>query len=325
MTPDSDGVVSNGFISITMPAEAAGTYLAYSYEDDINIYDKESNEAGFGGFTFGVAATEDYSKYSDGSTKIGELTEKDGKLYHIVLSFPTDVQWDITKNDEMPESYGSLYNNAREIASTVASVNGGTYVDGAGTKGEEIYGDLLKEIKGKIESAKDADELKSADLSPVYYELTQGDAPKDPMKTIGYCCADFNLDGVDEMVIGDIESKEVYDIFAAKDGKATHVISGNLKDYYKVYGTVVAEYMSESEGVNIIHTYCLFANSDELLSQYSIKTDETEGVTSRWSISYDNGESWEALTEEDYEQDLSNIESFSSDTPLNFTAIGELN
>ena len=31
-------------------------------------------------------------------------------IYDIVLDFPTDVQWDVTKG-EMPESYGKLYHS----------------------------------------------------------------------------------------------------------------------------------------------------------------------------------------------------------------------
>ncbi len=62
ITPDADGKVSNGTISIQMPADAAGTYLAYNYNGDINIYDKESAEGGFGGYIFGVCMTDDYAQ-----------------------------------------------------------------------------------------------------------------------------------------------------------------------------------------------------------------------------------------------------------------------
>ncbi len=324
LTPDDNGVVSNGFISITMPEECSGTYLAYTYEDDINIYDKASYEAGFGGFIFGVCATDDYAEYGGMRTKIGELTESDGELYHILISYPSDVQWDYTKGEEMPESYKAIYDNAREIASTVASVNGGTYADGAGTKGEEIYADCLKNVVEKIKNAKDASELEDEDLSPVYFAMTQEDDPKDPMEDIGFCYTDFNLDGVDEMVIGDMESKEIYDIYGYADGEAIHVISGTWRDYYKVYGSVLAEYVSEGAGVSVINTYSLDPNSDELMPQYSLKLDETEDAENKWSVSYDDGDTWEALTEEDYEQRLSNIEDFSSDKPLTFTKLGEI-
>lgn len=324
LTPDDNGVISNGFITITMPSEYKGTYLAYNYENDINIYDKASNEAGYGGFIFGVSAADDYAKYGGMRTKIGELTEKNGKLYHILISYPSEVQWDYTKSEEMPESYKAINDKVREIASTVTSADGGTYVDGAGTKGEDIYGALVKDIKGKIENAKDAGELEAENLSAVYYAMTQGDEAKDPMESIGISYVDFNLDGVDEMLIGDVESKEIYDIFASVDGEPAHVISGSWRDYYKVYGPVLAEYTHEGADVGVISTYSLLPNSTELSSQYSIKIDETEGAENKWSVSYDDGDNWEALTEEDYKQRLSNIEDFTSDKPITFTKLGDI-
>lgn len=318
LTPDDNGVISNGFITITMPKEYEGKYLAYGNGTDINIYDRESNEAGFGGFAFGISVTDEFSEYGGMRTKIGELTESDGKLYHILLSYPSDVQWDYVNNKDMPETYGGLYENAREIASSITSADGGSYEDGAGTRGEDIYGDLVKEIADKIENAGSAEELEAGNLSPVYYEV------KDPLETMGFCYTDFNLDGVDEMVIGDVETKEIYDVFAAIDGKAAHVISGNPEDYFKVYGSTLAEYTSDSDGGNVIRTHDLLPNSDELFFQYALKSNETEGSGDKWSVSYDGGSSWEALTEEDYRQRLSNIEDFASDKPVEFIRLEEI-
>lgn len=306
--PDENGKISNGFMSITMPADLAGTYIAFVKDDEINIYDKESYDAGFGGFVFGVCSTDDYAQYGGMRTKIGELTDKDGKVYHILLSESSDVQWDYTKAEEMPASYKALFDQKREIASTVESEDGGTYVDGAGTKGEEIYGDLVKEIIEEIKNAKDSNELESEDLSPVYYAMTQGANPQDPMEAIGVAYTDFNLDGVDEMVMGEIENGQVYDIFSSVNGKGTHVVSGHWRDYYKIFGSVVAEYTSEGAGVSVISTYDVLPNSTEMFPQYSIKLDESEGAQYKWSVSYDNGDTWEELSEEDYNIRLSNIE-----------------
>ena len=324
LTIGDDGKVSNGTISITMPKELAGTYLAYCYENDINIYDKECNEAGYGGFAFGVCLTDDYGEYGGMRTKIGELTDADGKVFHVLISYPSDVQWDYTKSDEMPASYEALYDGGRDIiGKTLESEKGGKYVDGAGTKGAELYGDYAKEITEKIKSAKDANELEAQDLSPVYYAMTQGDEPKDPMKDIGVAYADFNVDGVDEMVIGDIKSGEIYDIYASVDGKPAHVISGHWRDYYKVFGPILAEYVSEGAGVSVIHSYALNPNSTELNEQYSLKMDETDGAKDKWAVSYDKGETWEGMTEEEYKQRLSNIEEFPTEEKLTFKALGE--
>ncbi len=325
LTPSEDGTVSNSLFSITMPADTAGTYLAFtSNENDISIYDKEASEGGFGGFAFQVCATDTFENFGGMKTKIGELTDADGKLYHVYISYPSDVQWDYTKSDGAPATYHALYDNARDIAATMQSVNGGTYVDGAGTKGEEIYADYVKEIISTIENAKDATELEAANLSPEYYAMTQGDAAKDPMEAMGVCYTDINWDGVDEMVIGDMDSKVIYDIFAIVNDKPDHVISGYSNDYFKVYGHVLAQYTREEADVSTITTYELIPNTSELFPQYSIKLDETADAKNKWSVSYDEGTTWEELTEEDYNIRLSNIEDFPAETEPTYTALSKM-
>lgn len=321
--PDANGKISNGFMSITMPKDLEGTYVAYTMDGEINIYDKESKDAGFGGFVFGVCVTDDYAQYGGMRKKIGELKDKDGQLYHVLLALPSDVQWDYTKSEEMPATYKAISDRDREIAATLEPDQGGEYVDGGGTKGEEIYGDLLKEIVNDIQNAKDSNELEEKNLSPVYYAMTQGANPQDPMKDIGVSYTDFNLDGVDEMVLCEIENGQVYDIFGSVDGKPAHVISGNWRDYFKVYGSVIAEYTTEGAGVSIISVYDLLPNSTELFPQYSIKLDETDGAEFKWSVSYEE-DKWEELSEEDYKQRLSNIEFTSEDEKAEYTALGNL-
>lgn len=325
VTPDENGVVSNGFMTITMPEKFAGTYLVYARDGEINVYDKESNEKGFGGFVFGICVTDDYSQYGGMRKKIGELTDKDGQLYHVLLSVPSDVQWDYTaEGGDMPAAYKALSDADREIAATLQPVEGGEYVDGAGTKGEEIYGELAKEIAENIKNAKDATELEEKQLSSVYFAMTQGDTPKDPMTAFGVSYGDYNIDGVDEMVVADMESGEVYDIFASVNGKPAHVASGYFRDYYKVCGYAFAEYVSEGAGVSVINVYDLLPNSTEMLSQYSVKLDETEGAEQKYAVSYDEGKTWEDLTEEDYKQRVSNIEYVGDWEGLKFTALGDV-
>lgn len=325
LTPNKNGVVSNGRISITMPAEYEGTYLATSFENSISIYDKASSEAGFGGFIFNVCTTDSYENLGGMKTKIGELTDGDGKLYQVYISYPSDVQWDYTTGEEMPESYAAIYDNAREIAATLQPVNGGTYADGAGTKGEDIFGDYVKEIIATIKNAKDANELEAADLSPMYYSITQGNEAKDPMEAIGVCYADINADGIDEMVIGDMETNDIYDVYTSVDGKPAHVVSGYNRDYFKIYSTGIVEYLLEGAGVTITNLYDIINNTTEMSPQVSLKVDETADSADMWSTSYDEGETWESLTEEDYKEYLSNLENMYDKEPHVFTALKDLN
>ncbi len=324
LTPDENGYVSNGFISIKMPVEYEGTYLATSFENSINIYDKASSDAGFGGFIFNVCATDSYENLGGMKTKIGELTDGDGKLYQVYISYPSDVQWDYTTGEEMPESYASIYNNASEIAATLQAVNGGTYADGAGTKGEDIFGDYVKEIITTIENAKDANELEAAELSPMYYSIAQGDEGKDPLEAIGVCYTDINVDGIDEMVLGDMETNEIYDIYTSVDGKPAHVVSGYNRDYYKIYSTGIVEYVLESAGVTVTNLFELINNTTEMFPQVSLKVDETADAENMWSTSYDEGETWESITEEDYKDYLSNLENMNDKEPHTFTALKDL-
>ncbi len=324
LTPDENGVVSNGFISITMPAECEGTYLATGFENSINIYDKASSEGGFGGFIFNVCATDSYENLGGMKTKIGELTDGDGKLYQVYISYPSDVQWDYTTGEEMPESYAAIYDNASEIAATLQAVNGGTYVDGAGTKGEDIFGDYVKEIITTIENAKDASELEAAELSPMYYSMTQGDEAKNPLEAVGVCYADINVDGIDEMVIGDIETNEIYDVYTSVDGKPAHVVSGYNRDYYKIYSTGIVEYVLESADVTVTNLFELINNTTEMFPQVSLKVDETADAENMWSTSYDEGETWDSITEEDYKEYLSNLENMNGKEPHTFTALKDL-
>ncbi|WP_026517411.1 hypothetical protein [Butyrivibrio sp. MC2021] len=320
ITPDENGKLSNGFFSITMPSELAGTYVAKDYEGEINIYEKESHEAGFGGFAFGVSTAKSYEEYGGMRTKIGQLTDADGTLYHVLLEFPSEIQWDYEK--EEPAAFAALYDRAREIAATVQSETGGNYVDGGGCKGEEIYGDLSKKVAELIKNATNADVLEAEDLSPVYYAITQEDEAKDPMETMGIAYSDFNLDGVDEMVIGDMETGEIYDIFGSIDGAPAHVATGYFRDYYKLYGSILTRYTSESAGVSVVSTYDLLPNSTELFQQFSLKTDETDATATKWFVSYDE-ENWEEMTEEDYKERLGYVETTTGDKKLSFKKLGE--
>ena len=131
---------ANELFSITIPDEFAGKVEYEITEDSISVYDKESKEAGFGGHAFTIRACDDMSEYGFIDKKIGELTTGEGDVYDMVLAYPTDVQYDpMTNNGQAPETFAKLYDGAAEIAKGLVSVDGGSYADGAGTKGEDLY------------------------------------------------------------------------------------------------------------------------------------------------------------------------------------------
>ena len=92
--------VKNRYFEITMPETVRGLYEDNIQKDRICIYDKASKKAGFGGFAFGIKVYKSPADHAvlPGSRKIGELTDKRGNLYDVVLKHPTDVQYDYTKS-----------------------------------------------------------------------------------------------------------------------------------------------------------------------------------------------------------------------------------
>lgn len=325
VAPDANSRISNGFFSITMPKDLEGTYTALCSDSDIEIYDKACRDAGFGGFVFGACITDDYSKYGGMRKKIGELTGKDGRFYHVLISEPSDVQWDYTKIDEPPATYKALMDQQDNVIGTLTADEGGSYTAGAGTKGADIYGDLVKDIISKIRNAKDSNELEAEDLSPVYYAMTQGANPRDPMKDIGAAYVDINLDGVDDMLVGDINSREIYDIYTSVNGKPAHVASGHWRDYYKVYNSFVSEYTLEGAGITTIYETSLLPNSTELFFQFAIRIDEGDEKNPRYYETYDmDKDEWEEVDKEEYDFRLSLIEEDSSSIVYDLTPLGEM-
>ena len=128
------GVVKNSLFSITIPEQFKGQYVTKIKKDKISVYDKESKKAGFGGFAFGIGAYKNPSEHATlpGGEKIGELADKKGTLYDIVLKYPTDVQYDYTKGVNPPDKYKSLYELGKNIE--IEGVRGKTYLKCQGTK-----------------------------------------------------------------------------------------------------------------------------------------------------------------------------------------------
>ena len=95
----TDTILRNRLFSISIPDSLQEIYTVKKGKDKISIYHKDSKDAGFGGFAFGIKAYKNPSDHAvlPGSKKLGELTDKKGTLYDVVLKHPTDVQYDYTK------------------------------------------------------------------------------------------------------------------------------------------------------------------------------------------------------------------------------------
>lgn len=309
LQPDADGVLSNGLFSITMPKDTEGIYVAYGTDDGIEICDKEAREDGYGGFVFSVQAYSEPEQYAGGlDVKIGEMTDPDGKIYDVTITHPTDLQWDIEKSDKEPETYAKLAGCEDEAVKSLKPDAGGEFVYGAGTKGEELYGDVIAQFVTAIKEGWDAQKLEDNDMSTVYFVITQTDDIVDPMKATGYAYMDLNADGIDELVTGDIEEAKtigtIYDIFTMVDRKPAHVVSGwDRNRYYVASGVLIVNEFSDSAASSGIVSYILTPNTTELFPQMGLKYDTTEDESKPWYISHSpETDEWESITEDDYNE-----------------------
>lgn len=301
-----NAVVKNKLFAINIPPEFKGFYSVKKEKDKISIYHTESKKAGFGGFAFGVKAYKNPADHAvlPGSKKIGELTDKRGVLYDIVLKHPTDVQYDYTKGVNAPEVYKPLYDLGEIV--NIKGINGSTFFKDQGMKGEDLYKDILKKHITAINEKWDSTKLEKEDMSYMYNIV-----PKDK---IGYAYYDVNADGIDELLIGEISQGNwkgvIYDIYTMVNRKPAHVISGGSRNRYYVCDDsfVCREYSSGAleSGVDV---YNLVENSVELFPQVSFKYDGYENPKNPYFISYSD-EVWENVSKQKFDERKKTFEKY---------------
>lgn len=292
--------ISNKLFSVTFPEELNGTYEVETTKDTISVFHTESKEAGFGGFAFGIKAYKKPASHAmlPGGVKIGELKRKRGRLYDIVLKYPTDVQYDYTKGPKAPETYMRLYNTGKGV--DIKGINGSKYYKNQGMKGEDLYKNILKKHITAMNEKWDSVKLERKNMSYMY-NLTD---------KVGYVYYDVNGDGIDELLIGEIAEGDwkgvIYDIYTMVDRKPKHVVSGGSRNRYYVCdnGFICNEYSSGAmeSGVRV---YNLVENSTELFPQVSFKYDGYTNPKNPWFLSYGaeiNKDDWENVSEKKYRE-----------------------
>lgn len=303
-----DTVLSTDLLTVTIPDEFKGKFQAKIDGNEIFVYDKASNEAGFGGFVFSVISNVDKGVVAGGMyTKIGEVETPTGEFYDVLTSGPSDVQWDYTTNEEMPEDYGKLYNSVSDILANIQGNNGATYMHGAGMKGEDLYEYTLSQYLTAFNEGWDANQFEEAGMSPEFYALIQYDGEK-AYDEMGFAYKDISNDGVDELLVGMIDDSDeasvVFDIYTMVDRQPTLVVSGTARDSYRgmEYGGVANFYSSGAmdSGVKV---YNITPGTNELFLQYGVKYDGYENEENPWfkdEASGDDEDKWVECTEEDY-------------------------
>ena len=306
---DQFKIIKNKLFSIDIPEELSGLYKKEVKKDRICLYDKASEKAGFGGFAFGIKAYKNPSDHAalPGSKKLGELTDKKGNLYDIVIKYPTDVQFDYTKSSKAPDSYKNLYDLGETV--NIQGVKGSIYFKNQGTKGEDLYKDVLKKHITAINEKWDAQKLENEDMSYMYYALRSNNKNNLPNK-IGYTYYDVNADGIEELLIGEIADGNwkgtIYDIYTMVDRKPQHVISGGARNRYYVCNDVfLCNEYSSGAGESGLRVYILLENSTILFPQVSFKYDSYKNPKNPWFLSYGNdinNDEWENVTKEVFKE-----------------------
>ena len=123
---DDNLEVSNGYYSFNMPEETKGTYSVENEENGIYIIEKISKRRNQGGFAFGVFMYKDPNEYADMEDvrKIGELSDKNGKVYDIVLCQPREIYYGNGKKIE--RNYRRIYDFAPNVE--IKGINGYKYI-----------------------------------------------------------------------------------------------------------------------------------------------------------------------------------------------------
>lgn len=293
-----DITIKNKLFSITMPNDTKGTFEKKVTNDTISIYHKDSKKAGFGGFTFGIKAYKNPADHATlpGGKKIGELTDKKGNLYDMVLKYPTDVQYDYIKSSEAPATFKRLYNYGDEV--NINGSKGSVYYKDQGTKGKDLYQEILKKHIIAINEKWDSTKLENENMSYMYNII--------PKEKIGYAYYDLNADGIEELLIGEIAEGNckgvIYDIYTMVNRRPKHVVSGGSRNrYFACDNTFVCNEYSSGADESGIRTYILVENSTELFPQVFFKYDGYENKKSPYFISYSD-KKWENVTEEYYKE-----------------------
>ena len=71
-------------------------------------------------------------------TKVGEYETSDAEFYDVCKSYASEVTYDYNL-PEAPEDFTKLYDATDDIIATATANNGGVFMYGAGTKGEDLY------------------------------------------------------------------------------------------------------------------------------------------------------------------------------------------
>lgn len=298
-TEAKDGIeVSSSLFKITLPESVKDSYSASVDANSIAIYHRQSQYDGFGGMAFTISAFNPPSSFEGyGYNKVGELNDADGNLYTITLGYPTEIQWD--PDGDVPDDYNKLYDLGLECVKTLEGINGATYKYAAGTKGEDLYGEIIEKYKTAAKENWSAAKYEENNMSPEFANIVHTDG----IDGIGIAYYDITKNGVDECFVGPIKNDlngAAYDIYKIVDGTPTHIVSGGPEDrFYAWNAFLINEYSSGYDEYGK-YIYILNDTTPDLTMQFALKHDAYEDSANPWFIAYDDDEGWQHISKSDY-------------------------
>ncbi len=311
-TAAAENVYSNDYFQITIPSDLVDVVSVETSNDRIDIYHKDSKDAGFGGLEMSIWAVPLPREYAGGPyEKCGELSNENADILELVRGYATEIQWDYNL-EKMPEDFEKLDKAADEILSSVTGINGYTYNAGAGMKGEDLYNNVLAKYVRAMNEEWDASKCEQEQMSPeLNYEMLSYDGGN-PLDKIGYAYRDINSDGIDELFVGPMGIEDfddvTYDVYTMIDDKPTFVISGSARNrFYDYDNNFLCNVGSGGAGQTVYDVYALMNNSTELVYQFGYKYDSYENEEKPWFKTYDQME-YEPVTEDEFNEETERLE-----------------
>jgi hypothetical protein len=263
---------------------------------------------------FGVQLFEKPSDHAmmPGSRKVGEFEDGNDVVYDVVLHQPTDVQYDYI-NQKSP-SYDFLYDYADIVVKNIVPKNKYKYYYQRGTKGGDLYGEILNKHITAINEKWDSTKLESENMSYMYNVIAS--SHKNVLEKVGYAYYDVNGDGIDELFIGEIADGAwkgiIYDMYTMVNRKPAHVMSGGARNrYYVCDNFFVCNEYSGGANESGLRVYILTENSTELFPQVGFKYDGYTNKENPWFISYDfANDKWKEVKEDFYTRQKSTFDRY---------------
>ena len=297
---------------VTMPADVSESCdIDVNGDNEIAFFEKISHETG-GGFVGSITTYEKVSDYAfiPNFRRGGEIVYPDGTKLDIVLTFPSDVQYDFN-SEESTARYHLIADAMDEIAASIIASGDGTFVPQSEVDNTAVYDETLKKLCEDLREKKDQEALEADGFSYMYAYSYDDD--QDPASAFGYAFVDICGTGYPEMVIMSNEGDgQIYDLFTQVDNEVKHVLSGAERDRFYLGGqegyepVYLREEASGGADLSVTNFHNLNPVTKEIDSSVSFIYDSRDEAKDPWLVDYDFEDEPETLSEEDWNQRISN-------------------